>query len=166
MPATAIFPGWPPSGRRIMADIVIINLGFDISFWGMEHCIGLLGKRANLPVACLDLLASLVPDHHEVTLIDEKRRGHRFYAASQCRSRLPHWHEHPGPQGARAPRSTRSLDVMTMVGGPLATVEEETPDELADVVFVGEARRPGRNSCATRSKGGTRAATSSRRRPM
>jgi hypothetical protein len=49
-----------------MADIVIINLGFDISFWGMEHCIGLLGKRANLPVACLDLLASLVPDHHEV----------------------------------------------------------------------------------------------------
>ena len=28
---------------------------------------------------------------------------------------------------------------MTMVGGPLATVEEETPDDLADVVFVGEA---------------------------
>ena len=54
-----------------MADVVIINLRFDISFWGMEHCIGLLGKRANLPVACLDLLASLVPDHHEVTLIDE-----------------------------------------------------------------------------------------------
>ena len=54
-----------------MADIVIINLRFDISFCGMEHCIGLLGKRANLPVACLDLLASLVPDHHEVTLIDE-----------------------------------------------------------------------------------------------
>ena len=53
-----------------MADVVIINLRFDISFWGMEHCIGLLGKRA-IPVACLDLLASLVPDHHEVTLIDE-----------------------------------------------------------------------------------------------
>jgi len=32
-----------------MADIAIINLRFDISFWGMEHCIGLLGKRANLP---------------------------------------------------------------------------------------------------------------------
>ena len=37
----------------------------------MEHCIGLLGKRANLPVACLALLAALVPEHHEVTLIDE-----------------------------------------------------------------------------------------------
>lgn len=54
-----------------MADIVIINPRFDISFWGMEKCIGLLGKRANLPVACLALLAALVPDHHDVTLIDE-----------------------------------------------------------------------------------------------
>ena len=54
-----------------MVDIVIINPRFDISFWGMEHCIGLLGKRANLPVACLALLAALVPDHHDVTLIDE-----------------------------------------------------------------------------------------------
>ena len=53
-----------------MANIVIINPRFEISFWGMEHCIGLLGKRANLPVACLALLAALVPDHHDVTLID------------------------------------------------------------------------------------------------
>ena len=40
----------------------------------MEHCIGLFGKRANLPVACLALLAALVPDHHNVTLIDETSR--------------------------------------------------------------------------------------------
>ena len=52
-----------------MADIVIINPRFDNSFWGMENCIGLLGKRANLPVACLALLAALVPDHHDVRLI-------------------------------------------------------------------------------------------------
>ena len=54
-----------------MADIVIINPRFDTSFWGMEHCVGLFGKRANLPVACLALLAALVPGHHAVTLIDE-----------------------------------------------------------------------------------------------
>jgi hypothetical protein len=29
-----------------VADIVIINPRFDTSFWGMEHCMGLLGKRA------------------------------------------------------------------------------------------------------------------------
>jgi hypothetical protein len=54
-----------------MADIVIINPRFDISFWGLEHCMPLFGKRANLPVACLALLAALAPDHHDVTLIDE-----------------------------------------------------------------------------------------------
>ena len=52
-----------------MADIVIINPRFDISFWGLEHCMPLFGKRANLPVACLGLLAALVPEHHGVTLI-------------------------------------------------------------------------------------------------
>ena len=56
-----------------MADIVIINPRFDTSFWGLEHCMSLLGKRANLPVACLALLAALVPDHHCVTLIDQAR---------------------------------------------------------------------------------------------
>jgi len=30
-----------------MADIVIINPRFDISFWGLEHCMKLFGKRAN-----------------------------------------------------------------------------------------------------------------------
>jgi hypothetical protein len=54
-----------------VADIVIINPRFDISFWGLEHCMPLFGKRANLPVACLALLAALVREHHDVTLIDE-----------------------------------------------------------------------------------------------
>ena len=53
-----------------VADIVIVNPRFDLSFWGMEKCMGLLGKRANLPVACLPLLAALVPRHHDVTLIE------------------------------------------------------------------------------------------------
>ena len=42
----------------------------------------------------------------------------------------------------------------------MATVEEEALDGLADVVFVGEAERPGRNSCATGSGAATRAGTS------
>ena len=31
----------------------------------------MFGKRANLPVACLGLLAAHLPDHHQVTLLDE-----------------------------------------------------------------------------------------------
>jgi hypothetical protein len=71
---TATFRQYPVTAASLettLADIVIINPCFDISFWGMENCIGLLGKRANPPVACLALLAALVPDHHDVTLIDE-----------------------------------------------------------------------------------------------
>jgi hypothetical protein len=54
-----------------MAKITIINPRFEISFWGLEHCMPLFGKKANLPVANLALLAALVPKHHDVTLIDE-----------------------------------------------------------------------------------------------
>ena len=54
-----------------MADIVLINPRFEVSFWGMEHALPFIGKRANLPVACLPLLAALTPEGHTVTLIDE-----------------------------------------------------------------------------------------------
>src|SRR5215467_931261 len=54
-----------------MADIVLINPRFEISFWGMEHALPLMGKRANLPVAALPLLAASTPEGHAITLIDE-----------------------------------------------------------------------------------------------
>ena len=44
-----------------MTEIVIINPRYEISFWGLEHCMPIFGKRANLPVANLALLAALVP---------------------------------------------------------------------------------------------------------
>ena len=75
-----------------MAHIIIINPRFDISFWGLEHCMALFGKRANLPVACLALLAALVPKHHEVTLIDENVEELDFESGP----RLPDRYEHPG----------------------------------------------------------------------
>ena len=34
-----------------MADIVIINPKFEMSFWGLEACLPFLGKRSNMPVA-------------------------------------------------------------------------------------------------------------------
>ena len=60
-----------PGERRSMADIVLINPRFEVSYWGLEHALPLLGKRANMPVACLPLLAALTPPGHSVTLIDE-----------------------------------------------------------------------------------------------
>src|SRR5436305_12668988 len=54
-----------------MADIVLINPRFEISYWGMEHALPHIGKRANLPVACLPLLAALTPPEHTILLNDE-----------------------------------------------------------------------------------------------
>src|ERR1700760_910895 len=54
-----------------MADIVLINPRFEVSYWGFEHALPLLGKKCNLPTACLPLLAALTPDEHRVTIVDE-----------------------------------------------------------------------------------------------
>jgi len=54
-----------------MADIVLINPKFEVSYWGMEYALPYVGKRANLPVAALPLLAALTPEGHTITLIDE-----------------------------------------------------------------------------------------------
>jgi hypothetical protein len=57
--------------RLTMADIVLINPRFDISFWGLEYALPFIGKRAALPVAALPLLAALTPSGHRLTIIDE-----------------------------------------------------------------------------------------------
>ena len=54
-----------------MANIVLINPRFQVSYWGLEHALPLLGKKCNLPTACLPLLAALTPAGHSVTIVDE-----------------------------------------------------------------------------------------------
>ena len=54
-----------------MADIVLINPRFEMSFWGLEAALPFLGKRANLPVGALPLLAALTLPPHSITIIDE-----------------------------------------------------------------------------------------------
>src|SRR3989337_3921687 len=105
----------------------------------MVNCIGLLGKRANIPVACFGLLAALVHDPHDVTLIDENVEEIDFerlgLADIVCLTGM-------SIQGRRMRgilEEVRSRGVMTVVGGPMATVEEQALEGLADVVFVGEA---------------------------
>jgi len=122
-----------------MADIVIINPRFETSFWGMEHCIGIFGKRANLPVACLALLASLVPRHHQVTVIDENVEDIDFDRLGRADIVCLTGMSVQGHRMREILAEVRSRGVMTAVGGPLATVEEETVRDPADVVFVGEA---------------------------
>jgi radical SAM superfamily enzyme YgiQ (UPF0313 family) len=122
-----------------MASIVIINPRFDSSFWGMEHCIGLLGKRANLPVACLALLAALVPDHHDVTLIDENVEDIDFDEVAKADLVCLTGMSIQGRRMGEIIDEVKARGITVAVGGPMATVEPEQLEGLVDVLFVGEA---------------------------
>jgi radical SAM superfamily enzyme YgiQ (UPF0313 family) len=122
-----------------MADIVLINPRFEISYWGMEHALPFLGKQANLPVACLPLLAALTPHEHTVTLIDENVEPIDW---ERCRRA-----DIVGLTGMSVQRfrmkeiltDLKELGCFCVAGGPWVTVQEDYFGDLLDVIFVGEA---------------------------
>ena len=122
-----------------MADIVIINPRFEISFWGLEACLRFLGKRANLPVGALPLLAALTPPEHRVTLIDENVEDIDFARCERA--------DIVGITGMSVQRH-RMRELVTelkrrgcfvAIGGPWISVNEGWFGDGADAVFVGEA---------------------------
>jgi radical SAM superfamily enzyme YgiQ (UPF0313 family) len=120
-------------------DIVLINPRFEVSFWGLEHALPFIGKRAALPVAALPLLAALTPPEHRVTLIDENVEPIDF---ARCAAA-----DIVGVTGMVVQRrrmreiltELKRRGAFTVVGGPWVSVSEEYFGALADVVFVGEA---------------------------
>ncbi len=122
-----------------MADIVFINPRFEVSYWGMEHALPFMGKRANLPVACLPLLAALTPEGHTVTLIDENVEAINFERCAQA--------DIVGVTGMSVQRfrmreilaELKRRGCFTVVGGPLVTVQEDYFEGQADAIFIGEA---------------------------
>jgi radical SAM superfamily enzyme YgiQ (UPF0313 family) len=122
-----------------MADIILINPRFDFSFWGLEHALPFIGKRAALPVAALPLLAALTPPGHALTIIDENVEPIDFERCAKA--------DIVGVTGMVVQRSRmreiltelKRRGAFTVVGGPWASVSENYFDNLADVVFVGEA---------------------------
>lgn len=122
-----------------MADIVLVNPRFDPSFWGLEHALPLLHKRANLPVACLPLLAALTPAEHQITLVDENVEAIDYARLARA--------DIVGITGMSVQRTRmreilaelKGRGVFTVVGGPWVTVQEDYFSDLTDVIFVGEA---------------------------
>src|SRR5580693_2345182 len=101
----------------------------------MEHALPLLGKRANLPVACLPLLAALTPAPHKVTLVDENVEELDFDRLARA--------DIIGLTGMSVQRF-RMTEILTelkkrgafvVVGGPWVTVKEDYFAEFADVIF-------------------------------
>lgn len=122
-----------------MADIVFLNPRFSVSYWGLEHALPLLHKRANLPTACLPLLAALTPKEHRVTIIDENVEPLDYDALARA--------DIVAITGMSVQRN-RMREILaelklratfTVVGGPWVTVREDYFGDLAEVIFVGEA---------------------------
>jgi radical SAM superfamily enzyme YgiQ (UPF0313 family) len=107
----------------------------------MENALPLVGKRANLPVACLPLLAALTPAEHTVTLIDENVEAIDWERCARA--------DIVGVTGMSVQRfrmkeilaELKSRGCFTVVGGPLVTVSEDYFEGLADVIFIGEAEQ-------------------------
>jgi len=122
-----------------MADIVLINPKFEISFWGLEHALPFIGKRANMPVAALPLIAALTPNGHCITIIDENVETIDFDRCARA--------DLVGITGMVVQRhrmreiltELKRRGVFTVVGGPWVTVKEDYFEGLADVIFIGEA---------------------------
>ena len=122
-----------------MARICLINPRFPTSFWGLEHGLPLLGKKANMPVLALPVLAGLTPPGHEITLIDENIREIDFDALETF--------DIVGLTGMTVQRDRmreilvelRRRGVFVVIGGPWVSVAEDWFEDLVDVTFVGEA---------------------------
>ncbi|ORV44027.1 B12-binding domain-containing radical SAM protein [Mycobacterium conspicuum] len=122
-----------------MADIVLVNPRFDVSYWGLEHALPLLGKRRILPSVCLPLLAALTPDGHCVTIVDENVERIDYERLAKADIVGLTGMDVQGHRMLEILRELKARNVFTVVGGPSVTVQEEYFAGLADVIFVGEA---------------------------
>lgn len=122
-----------------MADIVLVNPRFEVSYWGLEYALPLLGKKCNLPTACLPLIAAVTPAGHSVTIVDENVEPLDYDRLARA--------DIVGLTGMIVQRhrmreilrELKARGVFTVVGGPWVSVQEDYFDGLPDVIFVGEA---------------------------
>lgn len=122
-----------------MARICLINPRFPTSFWGLNHGLPILGKKSNMPVLALPVLAGLTPPGHEVVLVDENIQDIDFDELEKF--------DIVGLTGMTVQRDRmreilvelRSRGVFVVIGGPWVSVAEEWFEDLVDVTFVGEA---------------------------
>jgi radical SAM superfamily enzyme YgiQ (UPF0313 family) len=106
----------------------------------MDHALPFMGKSANLPVACLPLLAALTPREHHVTLMDENVAPIDWDRCARA--------DIVAMTGMSVQRfrmreilaELKSRGCFVVIGGPWITVQEDYfDDDPADVIFVGEA---------------------------
>lgn len=125
-----------------MLQICLINPKFEPSFYGYEFAFELIpdSPKAKSISGALPLLATLAGDEHQVTIIDENTAG--LVDANQLKQ-----YDVIGVTGMIVQRqrmkelllSLQTLSAIVVVGGPYVSVDEAYFNQLADVLFIGEA---------------------------
>ena len=120
--------------------ICLINPKFEPSYWGFDYALPLYpgNKRSSMIAGALPSLAGLVPDH-DVLLVDENVEDIPWNELSSF--------DIVGVTGMNVQKERmrqilerlRPMNLLKVVGGAYASVDEGFFDGLCDVLFSGEA---------------------------
>lgn len=118
--------------------LLLVSPGHEYSnMWALKELGGLLNKRAATFPLALPLLASLTPDHYDITLIDEEsssinfKKKYDLVGISSIVTNMKRAYE--------LADKFRSLGIPVVMGGPYTSLNYEKSLNHADCVVVGEA---------------------------
>ncbi len=118
--------------------MLLVYPKFPTTYWGFQHSLPLIGKRATLPPLGLISVAALLPQAWQLRLVDmnvtplreDDLRWADVVLSSGMLVQEPSLHE--------ILARSRALGRRTVVGGPACTTSPERFDD-ADCLFLGEA---------------------------
>ncbi len=118
--------------------LLLVYPRFPLTYWGFQHSMPLIGRRASLPPLGLITVAALLPPDIELRLVDENVEPLRDEDLVWADAALVSGMRVQAPGMHDVLSRARAAGLRTVVGGPAASA---TPDEFedADFVFVGEA---------------------------
>ncbi len=127
-----------PAARKL--SICLINPRFEPSYWGFQYALPLYpgDKRSTMISGSLPTVAALCGDH-DVDVLDENVEE-IDWESLRC-------YDLVGVTGMNVQKTRirdillrlRELNIFTVVGGPLVSVQEQFFADLCNVVFIGEA---------------------------
>ncbi|HSQ64307.1 MAG TPA: B12-binding domain-containing radical SAM protein [Polyangiaceae bacterium] len=118
--------------------LLLVYPEFPTTYWGFQHALPLIGKRATLPPLGLISVAALLPQGWEMRLVDMNVEPLRRDDVSWADVVLVGGMLVQEPSLHQVLAQARQLGRRTVVGGPACTTSPDRFDD-ADCLFLGEA---------------------------
>jgi radical SAM superfamily enzyme YgiQ (UPF0313 family) len=118
--------------------VLLVYPEFPMTYWGFQHSLPIVGKRATLPPLGLISLAALLPQQWEMRLVDMNVTALRDADLRWADVVLSSGMLVQEPSMHAVLLRAKTLGRRTVVGGPACTTSPERFDD-ADSLFLGEA---------------------------